>query len=79
MALQKPEDKSSLNQVLKLVNNLSPDDQEQLRQDLNNRTWGQRWDVLVQKVQEQSKGLPPLNDEEIVAEMKAIRKEVLAK
>ena len=78
MAQRKPEEQSTLNQVLKLVDSLSSDEQEQLRQDLSNRTWGQRWDALVKKVQEQSRNLPPVTDEEIVAEMKAIRREVLA-
>ncbi len=77
MAQPKPR-KASLDQVLSLVEQLSSEDRESLRLKLSTKSWGERWDALVKKVREQSKGLPPLSEEEIVAEMKAIRREVWA-
>jgi len=64
----------SFDQVLRLVDRLSPEQQEQLRRKLNKKTWGQRWQALCDRVQERNKTLPPLSDQEIVAEIKAARK-----
>ena len=78
MAQRQPEEQITLEQVLTLVDKLPPTEQEKLRKNLSNRTWGQRWRQLVKDVEEDSKGLPALSEEEIVAEMKAIKDEVRA-
>jgi hypothetical protein len=76
MAQQKPE-KVTLNQVLKLVNQLSPEDQSELRRKLD-ESWSAEWRALIKEVDEQNQGTPPLSEEEIVAEMKAVRRELKA-
>jgi hypothetical protein len=71
-------DRASLDQILKLVNQLPVDEREQLRLKLNTKSWAERWDALVIKVRDRNKDLPPLTDDEIVSEMKSIRKDVWA-
>jgi hypothetical protein len=65
----------SVNQVLELVHKLPPNEQEQIRQNLNSESWANRWSALVQKIDEQSKNLPPLTDDEIAEEVMAYRSE----
>jgi len=74
MALPNPK-KPSLNQVLKLVDQLPSEEQEQLRQTMNSKSWAQRWDALAQKVREQNSHLPPISDEEIANEFMTYREE----
>ncbi len=78
MALSQ-EKEPSVNQVLELVHQLPPNDQEQIRQNLNSESWANRWSALVQKIDEQSKNLPPLTDDEIAEEVMAHRSEQKAK
>jgi len=78
MAQREPEEQVTLEQVLTLVDKLPITEQEQLRKNLSNRTWGQRWRQLVKDVEEDNKGLPALSEEEIIAEMKAIKEEIRA-
>lgn len=80
MAQRKPEEKMTLDQVLKLVDQLSTDEQEQVRKKLSNRSWGQRFQHLCDKVEATrvAKGLPRLSEEEIMAEVKAVREEMKA-
>lgn len=78
MAQRKPEEKNTLNQVLKLVDQLSPDEQERLRVKLNSKSKAERWQALCNKVQNQCKDLPPLSDEDIVADLKELRQEMTA-
>jgi hypothetical protein len=66
----------SLEQVLKLVSELSEDEQEQLRIKLATKAWGTQWRQLVSKVEEDNRGLSALSEEEITAEMKAIKEEI---
>jgi hypothetical protein len=70
MAQRKPEDKTTLNQVLKLVDQLSPEEREQLSQKLDGRSWGDRWRQLEQEIEQNriAKGLPPISEEEVYAE-----------
>jgi hypothetical protein len=68
---RKPE-KPSLDQVLRLAEQLSSEEREQLRLELGARSWGERWDALTRRVRDQSQQLGPISDEEIVAEMKAV-------
>ena len=74
MAQQKPE-RASLDQVLKLVDQLSPDEQEQLRQNLNTRTWGQRWQDLSERIlaRFEAAGIPVPAEDEVMSEVKAVR------
>jgi hypothetical protein len=78
MAQRKPEDQATFDQVFKLVEQLSSEEQERLRLRLNSKSRTQRWQALFNKVQDQSKDLPALSDEEIVADLKEIREELKA-
>jgi hypothetical protein len=78
VAQRKPEEQRPLNQVLKLVDQLTPDELAQVRQKLDAKSWGQEWRQLVKDVEGDNKGLPPLSDEEIMAEVKAVREEMKA-
>jgi hypothetical protein len=73
MAQRKSEEPVTLDQVLKLVEKLSPNDQEQLRLRLDRMTRHQEWRNLVAAVAEDNKGLPPLSDEEIAEEVRAVK------
>ena len=76
MTQQKRKEDDTFEQVMKLVDELSPDKQEELRKNLSNRTWGKRWRQLVEDVQNDNRNLPPLTEEEVIAEMKAIKKAI---
>lgn len=78
MAQRKPEDKVSVDQVLKLVNKLSFEERQELYRKLDLKSWGERWRALCAKVDEQNKNLPSLTEDEMVAEMKAIREDLKA-
>ena len=78
MAQRQPEDNVTLDQVLKLVNQLPADEQEKLRAKLNSKSKAERWQALFTKVESQSKELPLLSDQEILADCKAIREELKA-
>jgi hypothetical protein len=78
MAQRKPEEQGTLDQVLKLVDTLSLEEQRQLRLKLNAKAWGEKWDTLVSEIREQNKALPPLSEEEIFAECKAIKNDIRA-
>jgi len=75
MAQQK---KVSVDQVLKLVEQLTPSEQGELRNKLDT-SWGERWDSLVARVDDRNKGLPQLTEEEIYAEFTEHRREQRAK
>ena len=66
-------------QVLKLVEQLSPDELTKLRTEIDSKSWNTRWEALFTEVDEQNKNLPPLSDEEIAAEVDAAREEMKAK
>ncbi len=67
--------KMSLDQVLRLVEQLPADEQEQLRLKLNGKAWGEEWDRLSQKIQDkfQLDGVPFPTEAEVMAEVKAVR------
>ena len=77
MAQRKPEEKVTVDQVLKLVDQLSAEEQGKLRHKLD-ESWSAEWRALLKEVDEQNKGTEPLPEEEIVAEMKAVREEMKA-
>ncbi len=62
-------------QIEQLIDRLPLDKQEKLRQRLNNKTWARRWDALIKEIDEQSKNLPPLTEDEIAEEVMAYRSE----
>lgn len=66
--------KVSVDQVLKLVEQLSPSERGELRTKLD-ASWGERWDSLVERVEERNKGLPQLTEDEIYAEFTEHRRE----
>lgn len=78
MAQRKPEDQTSFDQVLRLIDQLTREDQERLRVKLNSKSKTERWQALFSKVQDQSKDLSVLSDEEIVSDLKEIREELRA-
>jgi len=67
MAQQKPDDKSRIEQVLKLVAQLSPDELVELRRRLDAKSWGKEWSALCREVDEQSKNLPPISEQEVAS------------
>ena len=75
MAQSQPEERITLDQIFNLVEQLSHEERMKLRAKLDSRTWAERWDCLVKKVRQQSKDLPPISDDEIVEQMKEIRRE----
>jgi hypothetical protein len=77
MAQRKPEEKVTVDQLLKLVNQLSPEEQGTLRHKLD-ESWSAEWRALIKEVNEQNKDTEPLSEEEIMAEVKAARKEMKA-
>jgi hypothetical protein len=78
MAQRKPDTNDTLNQVMKLVEQLSPEQYAELRRKLDAKSWGQEWRELVKDVENDNQGEPALSDEEILAEVKAVRTEMMA-
>ena len=65
--------------MLKLVDQLSPNEQSQLRRKLATKALGKDLRDLSKEIDEQNKDSSPISEEEILAEMKAIKKELRAK
>jgi len=78
MVQRQPDDKSRMEQVLKLVAQLSPDELVELGRRLNAKSWGIEWRALCGEVDEQSKDLPPISEEEVAQEMRSIKEELKA-
>lgn len=72
--MAQPKKKVSVEQVLKLVEQLSPTEKGELRNKLD-ASWSERWDALAKRVQDRNQGLPPLTEEEIYAEFTEHRRE----
>ena len=53
---------------------LTPREKHALVRKLNCDLWGRRLDGLLRRVDERQKGLPPVSMEEIVQEVKAMRR-----
>jgi hypothetical protein len=77
MAMPNPAEKP-FDQVLNLVDQLSPVEVIALRKKLEKKTWGDELEALFARVDKRNKHLPPLSEEEIVTEMNAIREELRA-
>lgn len=69
MAQRKSEEKITVDQVLRLVDQLSPEEQGKLRHKLD-ESWSAEWRALLKEVDEQNKDTLPLSEEEIMAEVK---------
>jgi hypothetical protein len=76
MATPNP-NRASLDQVLKLVDQLSPNELAQLRQKIDSKSWSSEWQQLQDEIEQNriAKGLPPLSEEEIYAEFTEHRRE----
>jgi hypothetical protein len=77
MSQHKPEKNNALDRVLKLVDQLTPEEQGKLRHKLD-ESWSAEWRALLKEVDEQNKGTPLVSEEEIEAEVKAVREEMKA-
>ena len=67
--------KAVLNAMGQLIDvSLTQEEKGQLVRHLNEAIWGKRLDALLKRVDERQKGLPPLSMEEIVQEVKAVRR-----
>ncbi len=53
---------------------LNSEEKHQLVRKLQRDMWGARIDALLKRVDERQKGLPPISMEEIVQEVKAVRR-----
>jgi len=69
-------EKTPLEQLLTLIDQLSPAELYALRRKLDNKIWGDQLEALFSRIDERNKGLPPLSEEEIVAIIKEIRQEL---
>jgi len=76
--MSQPKKKLSVEQVLELVEWLSPDEQERVRAKLNSKSKAERWEALCRKVQSQGEALPPITEADILSDMKEIRTELKA-
>lgn len=77
MAQRKSEEKITVDQVLRLVDQLSPEEQGKLRHKLD-ESWSAEWRALLKEVDEQNKDTLPLSEEEIMAELRDARQEMKA-
>lgn len=77
MAQRKSEEKITVDQVLRLVDQLSPEEQGKLRHKLD-ESWSAEWRALLKEVDEQNKATLPLSEEEIMAELRDARQEMKA-
>lgn len=75
MAQRKPEEQTTFDQVLKLVDTLTLEERQELRRRLDSGTWGERFKQLVADVAEDTKNLEPLSEEEIDQEVMDYRRE----
>lgn len=78
MAQRKPEGQDTLSQVLRLVDQLTPEEVSELRRKLDAKAWKGEWQALINEVDAQNKRLPPLTEEEIMTEVNAVREEMKA-
>jgi uncharacterized coiled-coil DUF342 family protein len=71
------QEKTTVEQILRLVETLSPDERADLQRRLDSSTWGERWDQLSAKIRArfEAAGEPVPSEEEVMAEVKAVREE----
>ena len=75
MAQRKPEERMTLDQIIPLVNKLTPEVRQQLLCRLEFQAWDEQWDQVKKQLEERhaTKGLPTPTDEDIHAEFDARR------
>jgi hypothetical protein len=76
MAQRKPENRKPLDEVLKLVDELSSEEREELSRRLDGKSWGDRWRRLEQEIEQNriTKGLSSITEEEVYAEFREHRR-----
>ena len=65
-------DKLTVNQLFELVEQLSPEEYVEFCRKLD-CSWKERWDSITSRVRNRAKSLPPISDEDIIAEVKVVR------
>ena len=70
-----PDERVTVDKILRLVEQLSPGEVQELREKLDSKTWGDRFRQLVQDVATDNEGTDPLTDEEIADEVTKYRRE----
>ncbi|MDZ4832284.1 MAG: hypothetical protein SGJ27_00645 [Candidatus Melainabacteria bacterium] len=68
------EERVTVEKILRLVEQLSPEEVQELRRELS-KTWGDRFRQLVQDVDNDNEGTEPIADEEIADEVTKYRRE----
>jgi hypothetical protein len=70
-------EKISVDKILRLVDQLTPAELLELQRTLDDKTWGQQFHQLCDEIEATriAKGLPRITEEEIAAEVKAVREE----
>lgn len=71
------QEKTKIDQILNLVQALSPEEKAELQRRLDTSTWGDQWDELSAKIRSRfaAAGEPIPTEEEVMAEVKAVREE----
>lgn len=71
------QEKTTVEQILNLVQALSPEERAELQRRLDASTWSDQWDQLAAKIRSRfaAAGEPIPTEEEIMAEVKAVREE----
>ena len=69
--------KITVDQILKLVQTLSSEERAELQRRLETSTWSEQWDQLSAKIRAQftAAGEPIPSEEDVIAEVKALRQE----
>jgi hypothetical protein len=76
MATHKSEE--PFEQVLKLIEQLTPVERVKLQSALDNKAWGDKLEAIFSKIDERTKGKPPISEDEIMDEVFAVREEIKA-
>jgi len=71
------QEKTNVDQILNLVQALSPEERAEFQRRLDASTWGDQWDQLSAKIRSRfaAAGEPVPTEEEVMAEVKAVRQE----
>ena len=71
------QEETTVEQILKLVQSLSPEERADLQRRLDAATWGDQWDELSAKIQARfaAAGEAIPTEDEVMAEVKAVREE----
>ena len=78
MAQRKPDDKVTVEQVLKLIDRLSASEQSGLLNKLEAKAWHKEWNTLLKLVDDQNADQPTLSEQEIMTAVKEVREEMKA-